>query len=172
MIICNRHLSVREYVSVFTFDRVMSDSDEANKFWRKLQQLALKVLKYLNCLHELCVTAGAAAPTADGAGKATCMHFRPRQMRVHKLHSWSQTRFTDYDIIPLGEIQWKKTRTGCKTPVLVVKAEACYLEHVCIAVMGVLHHHRLGSRQSVRDAVLVFVAYGLMGQRERVDENR
>ena len=67
----------------------------------------------------------------------------------------------------------EKIRTGCKTPVLVVKAEACYLEHVCIAVMGVLHHHRLGSRQSVRDAVLVFVAYGLMGQtEERVDEYR
>lgn len=49
---------------------------------------------------------------------------------------------------------------------LVVKATACYLEHVCIAVMGVLHHHRLDSRQSVRDAVLVFVAYGLEGQRE------
>lgn len=45
----------------------------------------------------------------------------------------------------------------------MVKVEACYLEHVCIAVMGVLHHHRLGSRQSVRDAVLVFVAYGLAG---------
>lgn len=39
--------------------------------------------------------------------------------------------------------------------------------------MGVLHHHRLDSRQSVRDAVLVFVAYGLMGQREeRIDEYR
>lgn len=48
---------------------------------------------------------------------------------------------------------------------MVVKSEARYLEHVCIAVMGVLHHHRLGSRQSVRDAVLVFVAYGLMGQK-------
>lgn len=32
--------------------------------------------------------------------------------------------------------------------------------------MGVLHHHRLGSGQSVRDAVLVFVAYGLMGQKD------
>lgn len=54
---------------------------------------------------------------------------------------------------------------------MVKKLEACYLEHVCIAVMGVLHHHRLGSRQSVRDAVLVFVAYGLMEQREeRIDE--
>lgn len=44
---------------------------------------------------------------------------------------------------------------------MLINAEACYLEHVCIAVMGVLHHHRLGSGQSVRDAVLVFVAYGL-----------
>lgn len=60
-----------------------------------------------------------------------------------------------------------------KTPVRVVKAEARYLEHVCIAVMRVLYHHRLGSRQSVRDAVLVFVAYGLVGQREeRIDQYR
>lgn len=62
-----------------------------------------------------------------------------------------------------------RTLTGCKTPVLGVKAEACYLEHVCIAVMGVLHHHRLDSRKSVRDAVLVFVAYGLMGQSKEMD---
>lgn len=60
-------------------------------------------------------------------------------------------------------------KTGCKAP-----AEACYLKHVCIAVMGVLHHHRLGSRQSVRDAVLVFVAYGLVGTegKERKKERR
>lgn len=38
---------------------------------------------------------------------------------------------------------------------------APYLEHVCIAVVGVLHHHHLDPGQSVRDAVLVFVAYGL-----------
>lgn len=50
----------------------------------------------------------------------------------------------------------------------MIKAGACYLEHVCIAVVGVLHHHRLGSRQSVRDAVLVFVAYGLERQKEEI----
>lgn len=39
--------------------------------------------------------------------------------------------------------------------------------------MGVLHHHHLDSRESVRDAVLVFVAYGLKGKKEeRVDEYR
>lgn len=41
---------------------------------------------------------------------------------------------------------------------------APYLEHVCIAVVGVLHHHHLDPGQSVRDAVLVFVAYGLKEQ--------
>lgn len=45
--------------------------------------------------------------------------------------------------------------------------QAYYLEHVCIAVVGVLHHHHLDSRQSVRDAMLVFVAYGLKGGGER-----
>lgn len=35
--------------------------------------------------------------------------------------------------------------------------------------MSVLHHHRLGSGQSVRDAVLVFVAYGLMRQKDDRD---
>lgn len=50
---------------------------------------------------------------------------------------------------------------------MVINAEACYLEHVCIAVMGVLHHHRLDSRQSVRDTVLVFVAYGLCETEQR-----
>lgn len=49
--------------------------------------------------------------------------------------------------------------------------QAYYLEHVCIAVVGVLHHHHLDSRQSVRDAMLVFVAYGLNGGGgEKVDE--
>lgn len=43
---------------------------------------------------------------------------------------------------------------------------APYLEHVCIAVVGVLHHHHLDPGQSVRDAVLVFVAYGLKEQDE------
>lgn len=52
----------------------------------------------------------------------------------------------------------------------MIKAGARYLEHVCIAVMGVLHHHRLGSRQSVRDAVLVFVAYGLERQKEEMSK--
>lgn len=44
-----------------------------------------------------------------------------------------------------------------------------YLEHVCVAVMGVLHHHRLGSRESVGDAVLVFVAYGLKKKNKSLD---
>lgn len=53
----------------------------------------------------------------------------------------------------------------------LVKACAYYLEHVCIAVVGVLHHHHLDSGQSVRDAVLVFVAYGLKEQkRDKTDE--
>lgn len=39
--------------------------------------------------------------------------------------------------------------------------------------MGVLHHHHLDSRESVRNAVLVFVAYGLkVKKEERVDEYR
>lgn len=38
---------------------------------------------------------------------------------------------------------------------------APYLEHVGAAVVGVLHHHHLHPRQSVGDAVLVFVADGL-----------
>ena len=50
--------------------------------------------------------------------------------------------------------------------------EARYLEHISIAVVGVLHHHRLGSGQSVRDAVLVFVAYGLAEQnKSRTDDH-
>lgn len=49
----------------------------------------------------------------------------------------------------------------------LLKAEAYYLEHICIAVVCVLHHHHLDTRQSVRDAVLVFVAYGLKGQKEK-----
>lgn len=32
------------------------------------------------------------------------------------------------------------------------------LEHVCAAVVSVLHHHRLGPGQSVGDAVLILVA--------------
>lgn len=48
----------------------------------------------------------------------------------------------------------------------MVKAEVCYLKHVCVAVVSVLHHHHLDSRQSVRYAVLVFVAYGLKGQKK------
>lgn len=55
----------------------------------------------------------------------------------------------------------------------MIKSGLFYLEHISIAVMSVLHHHRLGSGQSVRDAVLVFVAYGLMGHKEgMVDDNR
>lgn len=93
-----------------------------------------------------------------------CCHVN---LREHKLH-----RCTDYKIIPFGEKQSKKIRGGCKTQVLI-KAEAYYLEHVCIAVVCVLHHHHLDSRQSVRDAVLVFVAYGLKGQKEEgTDEYR
>lgn len=50
------------------------------------------------------------------------------------------------------------------------KPETRYLEHVRIAVVRVLHHHHLDSGQSVRDAVLVFVAYGLKGHRlEKTD---
>lgn len=54
-----------------------------------------------------------------------------------------------------------------------IKAQTCYLEHVRIAVVGVLHHHHLDSGQRVRDAVLVFVAYGLKGNRvEKMGEAR
>lgn len=62
----------------------------------------------------------------------------------------------------------QKVPDWLKTP---VQARACYLEHVRIAVMGVLHHHHLDPGQSVRDAVLVFVAYGLKGERaEKMDQ--
>lgn len=54
-----------------------------------------------------------------------------------------------------------------------IKAQTRYLEHVRIAVVGVLHHHHLDSGQRVRDAVLVFVAYGLKGNRvEKMGEQK
>lgn len=76
-----------------------------------------------------------------------------------------------------SEVESKKDcKTGCKMSGLELKACGffsssffLYLEHVCIAVMSVLHHHGLGSGQSVRDAVLVFVAYGLMRQKDDRD---
>lgn len=106
--------------------------------------MALKVLKDLKCLQ---------TDTAICAAKSTgqiivftapdCCHDDDREQ---KLHNRSH--------IP-------------------IKAETCYLEHVCIAVVGVLHHHHLDTGQSVRDAVLVFVADGLKGHRgEEIDEPR
>lgn len=42
-----------------------------------------------------------------------------------------------------------------------------YLKHVCIAVLSVLHHHRLYSGQRVGNTVLILVTYGLRKQEER-----
>lgn len=36
-----------------------------------------------------------------------------------------------------------------------------YLEHVCVFVMAVLHHHRVVPGQCVGDAVLTFAVHGL-----------
>ena len=49
---------------------------------------------------------------------------------------------------------------------LVVTEGSTDLEHVRIAVVSILHHHRLSPGQCVGDAVLVLVAYGLQKRRE------
>lgn len=38
-----------------------------------------------------------------------------------------------------------------------------YLEHVCVLIMAVLHHHRLVPGQRVGDAVLAFTVHSLEG---------
>lgn len=44
----------------------------------------------------------------------------------------------------------------------------CYLEHVCIVIVAVLHHHRLVTGQSERDAVLPPAVDGLQQQQEEL----
>ena len=39
---------------------------------------------------------------------------------------------------------------------------AVYLEHVCVFVVAVLHHHGLVPRQRVRDTVLAFAVHSLI----------
>lgn len=43
----------------------------------------------------------------------------------------------------------------------------CYLEHVCVVVMAVLHHHCLVTGQSERDAVLPSAVYSLQQQQQQ-----
>lgn len=43
----------------------------------------------------------------------------------------------------------------------------CYLEHVCVVVMAVLHHHGLVSGQCERDAVLPPAVHRLQQQQQQ-----
>lgn len=43
----------------------------------------------------------------------------------------------------------------------------CYLEHVCVVVMAVLHHHGLVSGQGERDAVLPPAVHRLQQQQQQ-----
>lgn len=45
--------------------------------------------------------------------------------------------------------------------------EPFYLEHICVVVMAVLHHHRLVPRQSEGDAVLPAAVDGLQQQHKQ-----
>lgn len=69
---CKSH-SIYKYVSaqlmsVLRFDRVMTLRTSAS-FEANCSNQTLRFLKHLNCLPELCVTAAAAAPTADRVRK-------------------------------------------------------------------------------------------------------
>lgn len=45
---------------------------------------------------------------------------------------------------------------------------ACYLEHVCVVIMAVLHHHCLVAGQSERDAVLPPAVNSLQQQQDKL----
>ena len=49
--------------------KVDSYSEKPCNFGANYSNLVLKLLKYLNCFHQVCVTATAAAPTADRVNK-------------------------------------------------------------------------------------------------------
>lgn len=56
----------------------------------------------------------------------------------------------------------------CKGQFYVVTSVRCYLEHVRVVVMAVLHHHRLVPRQSEGDAVLPAAVDGLQQQQQQL----
>ncbi len=65
------------------------------KFDPKYGNRALRVLKYLNCLHELCVTATAAAPTVDHADKWAKSSFQTiTNFRLFLEHQHAPVPFT------------------------------------------------------------------------------
>lgn len=57
---------------------------------------------------------------------------------------------------------WRRRRRGWTS---------CYLEHVCVVVVAVLHHHRVVPGQSVGDAVLAFTVHSLGHKQQLVRED-
>lgn len=83
------------------------------------------------------------------------LNYEPRD---RNRHAWTDLRLI-YCAILRKDIRIYKGLTSVRG----------YLEHVCVVVMAVLHHHRLVPRQSEGDAVLPAAVDGLrQKQRQEV----